>query len=117
MKAETLKLADRVRDDWTMHLLKKGFKSTKSGLICMSGARCMTHTLALREKGIPAALKSAHLDGLGIDLRPVDEAMLPEFQAFCEKNVPIWAVRMEDKRATTQWVHLDLRGVGIFLPG
>jgi hypothetical protein len=117
IKEETLKLADMVRDQWTEHLIATGRSKDKAALNCNSGARCMNHTIALRSLGIPAALKSAHLEGLAIDLCPLDDKLLAEFQDFCERNIPMWVCRMEDKRFTEEWVHLDLRGVGIFTPG
>lgn len=117
IKEDTMRLADTVRDSWMAHLLKTGRPKEKAQLNCNSGARCMDHTLALRKMGIPAALKSAHLEGLALDLCPVDDALLAEFQEFCERNIYVWLCRMEDRRATEDWVHLDLRGIGIFLPG
>jgi hypothetical protein len=116
VKEILLKFADRVAGEWIGHGMKKGYPLSKCTLRCNSGARCMKHTEALRMMGIPAALKSAHMEGLAIDLAPIDKTMIAEFQDFCERNVPIWACRMEDKKHTKSWVHLDLKGVGVFTP-
>lgn len=116
IKEETLDLANRVREEWTAHVILKGMPGEKGMLLCVSGARCEQHSENLRKRGIPAAVKSAHLEGLAVDLKPADESLLKEFQIFCEKKIIFWRCRMEDPRYTRSWVHLDLRGVGFFIP-
>lgn len=94
---DTMNLAERVREAWG------------KPLFVSSGMRCKAHTLALRLKGIPAALGSAHIEGKAVDLVPSDLKDLPAFQAFCIKNLTTWNVWMEDPLHTTMWVHLDKR--------
>ncbi len=88
-------LADFVRHDWG------------KPLCIASGKRCSAHN-----KKIGGAPKSAHVEGLAVDLRPFDMDQLTEFQEFCIKHLEQWQCRMEDPNVTTQWVHLDLYPVG-----
>lgn len=94
---ELMDKADRIRIEWG------------KPLNCVSGVRCMKHTVQLRARGIPAALGSAHLEGLAMDLCPVNLEDLPAFTEFCKKNLARWNLWMEDPMFTTMWVHLDMR--------
>lgn len=95
-KQEIMTLADRVRE------------SFGAPLTVASGARCMSHTLALRAQGIPAALHSAHLEGLAVDLH---SEHMQAFHDHCLKNLIRWDCWMEDPKATPLWAHLQTRPV------
>jgi len=72
-----------------------------------SGARCQAYTRKLREDGIPAALKSAHLEGLAADLFAGAETR--KFQQWLEERLEGLGVWMEDVRFTSSWAHVQLR--------
>lgn len=105
-KPETMLFADRVREEWGQPLNSN------------SGARCHQQTINLRMRGIPAALGSAHNEGLAVDLAPVAaRPELPEdylkrvkaFQAFCLSKLEEWGCWMEHPGSTPLWAHLDFR--------
>ncbi|NBW08384.1 MAG: hypothetical protein EBR82_10185 [Caulobacteraceae bacterium] len=79
-------------------------------LTITSGARTMEYTLWLRKQGIPAALKSAHLDWQAVDLAPPVGMTQKQFWDFCRKH---WPGRLENWQATPTWVHLDTRNWGL----
>ncbi|RYZ83693.1 MAG: hypothetical protein EOP04_19465 [Proteobacteria bacterium] len=87
-------------------------------LNCVSGARCQKHTDDLRAAGIPAAKKSAHIDGIAIDLCPVNKKDIKAFHDFCKQHLIEWDLYMEDPAHTKSWAHLDERPRPnrIFLP-
>lgn len=74
-----------------------------------SGIRTSQYTNWLRKHGIPAAMKSAHNDGMAVDLSPPAGMTNAQFWAFCDKH---WPGRMENLSATPTWVHLDTRNWG-----
>ena len=102
---EIMKLADLVRNGWNKPLL------------CSSGARCKKHN----EK-VGGAKYSAHMNGLAIDLQPINSADIVAFQEYCGRKVHEGAwlegkVGMEYGRYTPTWVHLQLRQpYGLFIP-
>lgn len=93
---DTIMLADHIREAWG------------APLSCTSGARCAAYTEKLRAQGIPAARKSAHLEGLAIDLTPVNRKY-EEFHNLCTKSLEEWDCWMEDPAATPSWAHIQLR--------
>lgn len=105
-KEETIKLADRIREEWG------------SPLFCVSGARCAAHTEALQRRGIPARAKSAHNAGLALDLAPTD-GRISAFHVFCQHRLERWEAWMESPAFTTAWAHIQLRPASkrVFDPG
>lgn len=93
-----LLVADAIREEWG------------SGIRVTSGARCHNYTQYLRAHGIPAALRSAHIEGIALDLRPTN-GKLREFQEFVKARLVSLNIRMEDPEYTPQWCHIDLRPV------
>ena len=89
-------LADQVRDEYGHPLYVD------------SGARCDKHTAELRAQGIPAALHSAHNEGLAVDLRAQD---MVDFHKFCLAELVRWNCWMEDPASTPNWSHLQKRPV------
>lgn len=87
----------------------------KMPLIVKSGQRTPAYTAFLRRKNIPAALKSAHMDGMAVDLWSPGIDTLGLYN-WMRKH---WHGRLEDFRHTPGWVHLDIRAWGqltIFTP-
>lgn len=106
---EIVAVADQLREMWG------------GPLFVSSGARCYEHTIALRARGIPAALRSAHREGLALDLRPEKPEQIIDFQRFVESKLDQLDIYMEDRRFTRQWAHIQTRptksGNRIFHPG
>lgn len=98
VKSSILQVADAIREEWG------------SGIRVTSGARCPNYTNYLRAHGIPAALRSAHIEGIALDLRPTN-GKLREFQEFVKQRLDRLKIRMEDPEATPSWCHIDLRPV------
>lgn len=93
-----LEVADKLREAWG------------SGIRVTSGARCENYTKYLQMHGVPAATRSAHIEGLALDLRPTN-GKLREFQEFVRLKLGELKIRMEDPEHTSQWCHVDLRPV------
>ncbi len=103
---EMLQVADTIREAWG------------SPLICTSGARCNAYTTYLRMMGVAAARKSAHIEGLAMDLRPI-YGKLEDFQNFVIQNAETFGVWVEEPTATPSWCHIQIRPVGkkrVFAP-
>lgn len=98
VKASILVIADTLRAEWG------------SGIRVTSGARCPNYTQYLRAHGIPAALRSAHIEGIALDCRPTN-GKLREFQEFVIQRAERLGIRVEDPEFTPQWCHFDLRPV------
>lgn len=97
---ETIKLADKVREDW------------QAPVLCVSGARCAAHNTK-----VGGAPQSAHLDGLALDLMPADKKRIKEFQKWCAMRIDLWKAGMENPAHTKTWVHLQRRApYSVFLP-
>lgn len=60
--------------------------------------------------GVKAAKYSAHIEGLAMDLRPVN-GKIEEFHDYVEKRLEELGIRKEDRRDAPGWVHVDLRPV------
>ena len=90
---ETRAVANKVRVAWG------------SPVVVTSGARCEAHNRA-----IGGAKRSAHLEGLALDLRPA-KGSIEAFQEFCVRHAEEWGVRVEDPGSTPMWTHIDLRPV------
>jgi len=56
------------------------------------------------------APKSAHKQGLAIDLVPHNLTLIPEFWLFCHDNAEKYGItEIEDKSLTPTWVHISWR--------
>jgi len=97
-KQRTIDIADKLRVLWG------------AGLRVTSGARCQNYNNYLRLHGIPAAQYSAHIEGLALDLRPLN-GKVRELQELAIQNAERLGIRVEDPKATPQWLHFDLRPV------
>lgn len=78
-------------------------------LTISSGARTWEYTRFLRQQGIPAALRSAHMDWQAVDLKAPEGMSNQSFWQWCHQR---WPGRMEHFSATPTWVHLDTRNWG-----
>jgi uncharacterized protein YcbK (DUF882 family) len=87
------------------HELQKIRNELGKPLTITSGIRTLAYTYYLRKKGIPAALKSAHLEGRAVDLTcpGMKNRQLWEFLRAR------WPGRMECLTATPTWCHIDTR--------
>lgn len=92
--SEMLSKINEIRHDWG------------KPITIVSGRRCMKHTEALRKKGIPAALKSAHLEGLAVDVLRTDELL-----EFITANLEKYNIWMENPEFTPSWIHIQIRPV------
>lgn len=88
---------DRIRTAW-------GYP-----LVVTSGARCEAYTRKLREDGIPAALKSAHIEGLAVDIAPLNKESLFKFQTWLIPSLEGLGVWIEDFKYTPSWCHVQIR--------
>jgi hypothetical protein len=87
----TIRFADQVRREWG------------GPLYCLSGARCETHNIK-----VGGAPQSKHVQGLALDLAPINQDRIQEFQEWCRERLPHWVVGMENPKFTTTWTHLQL---------
>ena len=78
-------------------------------LAISSGIRTDAYTQYLRNRGIPAATRSAHNEGKAVDLKPPAGMTTAQLWDYCAKR---WPGRMENLHATPGWVHLDTREWG-----
>lgn len=103
---EIMVVADLLREGW-------------GPLGCSSGARCLQHTLKLRKNGTPAALKSAHIDGLALDLYDPKGRIKP-LQEYIRSRLKELDIYMEDPLYTPSWTHITTRppasGERVFRP-
>lgn len=97
---EIQELADMLREHWG------------KPLYCTSGARCDAHTAFLRARGIPAALYSAHNEGLAIDLTTKYVSEIDDLQKWVIDHAEDWGYYVEDPKDTPTWVHIQLRKPG-----
>lgn len=104
-----LAIADTIREGWA-----KEFPENP-GIRCTSGARCENYTKYLQLHGIPAATRSAHIEGLALDLKPINGEM-KRFQDYVRSRLAELEIRMEDPAATPSWTHIDLRPVAAGKP-
>lgn len=81
-------------------------------LYCTSGARCEAHTANLRKQGIPAALYSAHNEGLAIDLTTKTLDEVDNLHKWVIEQAEDWGYYVEDPKDTPTWVHIQLRRPG-----
>lgn len=93
-----LAIADIIREGWG------------SPVDCTSGARCQNYNMYLQMHGIKAARYSAHLEGLAMDLRPVN-GKIKEFQDYVHSRLAELEIRMESPIDAPAWCHIDLRPV------
>lgn len=95
---EILAAADAIREGWG------------SPVDCSSGARCANYNMYLRMHGVPAALKSAHIDGIAMDLKPVN-GKITEFHNYVRSRLVELNLRMESPIDAPGWAHIDKRPV------
>jgi Peptidase M15/Fungal cellulose binding domain len=95
---QTMEIADKLREGWG------------GPLRCVSGARCKAYNKYLIMTNVPAAPKSAHIDGQALDLRPVD-GRIKEFQEYVKGRLEELNIRMESPIDAPTWVHVDTRPV------
>lgn len=88
--------------------LQKLRKELGRPLIITSGKRDLQYTRLLRRQGIPAAWKSAHIDGQAVDLT-CPTMSTAQLWHWIDKR---WPGRMELLAWTPSWVHLDTRDWG-----
>jgi len=93
-----------VRIAWEKHLRAMGHKD-RLGWAISSGGRTNAYTQYLRNKGIPAAMASAHLDWCAVDLVPQRFTWWDLWQFMR----PLWKGRLEHSQYTKGWVHADDR--------
>ncbi len=93
-----LAIADEIREGWG------------SGINVTSGARCQQYNMYLRMHGIPAALKSAHMSGIALDLKPVN-GKITEFHNYVRSRLAELNIRMESPIDSPSWAHIDSRPV------
>lgn len=98
-----LAIADKIREGWG------------SPIDCSSGARCENYNTYLRMHGIPTALKSAHMDGTAMDLKPVN-GKIQEFHNYVRSRLAELEIRMESPLDAPSWAHIDLRPVPVGKP-
>ena len=93
-----LAIADSIREGWG------------SPIDCTSGARCQNYNTYLAMHGIPTAKKSAHMEGIAMDLKPVN-GKVKEFQDYVRSRLVELNIRMESPIDAPSWVHIDTRPV------
>lgn len=93
-----LAIADTIREGWG------------SPLDCNSGARCANYNLYLQMHGIRAATRSAHMEGIAMDLKPVN-GKIAEFHDYVRSRLAELEIRMESPIDAPSWAHIDLRPV------
>ncbi len=96
-------IADELREGWG------------SGVTVTSGARCHNYNEYLRMHGIKAAKYSAHIEGIALDLRPVN-GEIKKFQDYVRSRLVDLEIRMESPIDAPQWAHVDLRPVQLGMP-
>lgn len=97
-KVSIMAVADAIREGWG------------SPIDVSSGARCSNYNMYLRMHGIPTALKSAHMEGIALDLKPVN-GKIAEFHNYVRSRLVELGIRMESPIDAPSWAHVDLRPV------
>jgi uncharacterized protein YcbK (DUF882 family) len=100
-----------------MNIVRKAYGKP---MLVTSGLRSMEHHLAIyRRLGLKAPLKSAHLQGLAVDIHDRDH----QLWNWCLDNLALLeklGLYLEDKSKTPTWVHFQLlkprSGNRVFLP-
>lgn len=87
-------------------------------LVVTSGARCEAYTRKLREDGIPAALKSAHIEGLAVDIAPLNKESMFKFKEWLMPRLEGLGIWLEDPKFTPSWCHVQIRPAKnrVFIP-